>query len=382
MISDEDLQVLVSTRMRQLVDQPPAGRDLMSMIRRDSARRRGRIAAVGSSLSVTGVVVVCVGASGALGTHGAPDFVAVPGDLVASASPALDVVTSPAATVAATVTTGGPSAAAIPSTPGASSAQVTVTPAAQDAATLREAPFYYERTVNEQNGIRSVRQAWIGRDTAGRVEQPAPGSTTDTVMTFDKADFTTAAGAKLTWDDFSTTPTPGTVHRWLFPSPASSIRDYGYDLTGTARGDEYAFSSGEGLLRETPTTPAFRLAVVDAMEQVPGVVVRASATDELGRSGIMLSLHAAPNVGVATSTTEDIVDPVDGRLLQSSIVDPPMCPSGSAIWRGVYLDSGPVPTDTTVVAEASAVPTGPPANCALPGEGLPPGASVTSRPAA
>jgi hypothetical protein len=379
MISDEDLQVAVSSRMRQLVDRPPAGRDLMPAIRRASARRRARLAAVTSGLGVTGVVVAGASASGAFGTAPAPRSVAGSGGQAASASPALDASTSPTAT--APVMAGRTSSAVAASTAPASSALVPVAPAAEDAATLRGARFYYERTVNEQYGIRSVRKAWIGKDTDGRVEQPAPGSTTNTVMAIGKTDFTTAAGAKLTWDDFSTTPTQATLHAWMYPTPAASIKDYGYDLTGTPRGDEYAFNSGEDLLRETPTTSAFRLAVVEAMKQVPGVVVRNSATDEIGRTGAMLSLHAAPNVGVATSAKQDIIDPTNGRLLQSTIIDPTACPSGSVMWRGIYLESGPVPTDTTVVAGALPFPGGTPANCVMPGESLPPGASVTSRPA-
>ena len=356
----------LSRRLRRLVDEPPAGRDLAAAVRRASAQRKARIAALGSGLGVTTVVVggaalagVFTGSSPSGAVGGAP----VGASTVAT--PTIPTGAQPSAVVASAVASAkavGPSVA--PTTTGAAAPQ-----------------FWYERTINEQFGIRTVRRAWVGSNESIRYQQPDPGRSTVTTVT-EKWDETTAAGATLTWSDFVTAPTTVQLHAWMYETPAASVKHFGHDLTGTARADVYAFETAMQLLVETPATPAFRLAVIEAAKQVPGVTVADGVTDEIGRTGVQLSLHTAPDVGDGTSTDRDLVDPADGRLLQGELTDDSVCPAGSLVWRAVYLELGYVPDDKTALPETIAAPTGQPANCVTDGQNPPPGATVTSLPAA
>jgi hypothetical protein len=371
-MSDEEQ---LGRRLRAASANPPAGRDLLRGVHRASARRKARLAAVGSGLGVATVVAGGAGLAGIF-SDGRTTAAGGVGTATASAAPALSPSASTPAATALSPAVAPPASAPAVSAPSAlpSAGAAPTTPAVA-------AEYWYQRTINEQYGIRSVRRAWVGSDGSLKFQQPFPGkSTAETVK--DKWVFRTDSGASLSWSDFGTVPSAAQLHAWLYETPAASVKDFGHDLTGTPRANEYAFESGLQLLVETPATSAFRLAVIEAVKQVPGVTVAESVKDEVGRTGTQLSLHAAPDVGVATSTTSDIVDPVDGRLLQGEITDDSACPAGSLIWRAVYLESGSVANDTTVLPETIAAPTGQPANCSLPGAGVPPGASVTSRPAA
>lgn len=386
MTTDHELQEELASRMHCLVAQPPAGRNLMPGIRKAAHRRRTRVAAVSSSLGVTGVVVAgAVTAASLKGNPTAP--------LTVAATPSSDATPAVAPSAAATpsaaaATSAAPSAVstspvppsdkAVPTSPAPSHVQTTSL--GDTAADLLAAPYYYQRTINEQYGRRTERRAWIGRTAQGHVEQPLGGQAGVQSIPIGTAEFSTNYGEKLSWADFTVAPSSGQLHEWMYATRAQQVKDFGYDLAGTTRGNQLAFKEGEELLSETPTVPAFRLAVLDAMKQVPGVVVTSPVTDEIGRTGVQLSLNAGPNMGVGT--TLDIVDPSDGRLLQSTLADTPACSAGSVIWRAVYLEAGAVPDDTSVLPEVAVPTLGQAADCVLPGEQTPPAIASAAAPGA
>lgn len=366
----------LSRRLHGLVAHPPAGRNLMPAIHKASGRRKARFAAVGSGLGVATVVAGGAGLAGVFSDSRTTVAGGV-GTATASAPPALSPSASaPAATAPAPTVAPPASVSAVPApsaVPSASAAPTTTTAAAPE--------YWYQRTINEQYGIRSVRRAWVDQNGTITFEQPS-GSDPKPIRRTMAWTPPTVTGVPVSWSDFASTPSAAQLRAWMFETPAESVKHFGHDLTGTPRANEYAFDAGMALLLETPASPAFRLAVIDAVEQIPGVTVTTSVTDEVGRTGTQLSLHSAPDVGDPTSTEQNIIDPVDGRLLQGALVDTTACPAGSLIWRAVYLESGLVPDNKTVLPQGVAAPTGQPANCAVAGDRVPPGSTVTTLPAA
>lgn len=375
MTSDHELQDQLSSRLHLLVAEPPAGRNLMPGIRKAARRRRTRVAAVSSTLGVTGVVVAGAVTTAAVRSNPATGA-AVGLASTSSAGPSLGPRPTAAASPS-TLPSVGPGQSAVPAVtpavaPAATTPPVGIVTAPTDPATVRAAPFYYSRTVNEQDGIRTAETTWAGQFSAGHSTVTSADGTHPFGPPAAPFTFETNYSTKLTWADFSTVPSAAALHEWMYGTPEKSRHLYGVDLTGTARGDQYAFSEGIDLITGTPTTAAFRRAVVAAVEQVRGVVVTQGATDEVGRTGIQLSLKAGGDVGAAGTTNEDIVDLKDGRLLQGTLSDADACQDGNVIWRGVYLEDGAVPNESTVVQPAVDAPTGHAASCVLPGEQTPP----------
>ena len=376
MTSDHELQDQLSSRLHLLVAEPPAGRNLMPGIRKAARRRRTRVAAVSSTLGVTGVVVA--GAVTTAAVRSNPVTGAAVGLAPTSSAGPASVPSSTAPARPSTVPSVGPGQSAVPAvTPTVVPAATTTPPigvvtAPTDPAAVRAAPFYYSRTVNEQYGIRTAEATWAGQFSAGHSTVTSADGTHPFGPPVTPFTFETNYRTKLTWADFSTVPSAAELHEWMYGTPEQSRHLYGVDLTGTARGDQYAFSEGIDLITGMPTTAAFRLAVIAAVEQVRGVVLTQGVTDEVGRTGTQLALKAGGDVGAAGTTNEDIVDLNDGRLLQGTLSDADACHDGNVIWRGVYLEEGAVPNESTVVQPAVDAPTGHAASCVLPGEQAPP----------
>ncbi len=333
MTTDEELQDAFASRLHGLVSQPPAGRNLMPGIHKAAHRRRTRVAAVSSSLGVTGVVVA--GAVTATSLKGSP---------AAQPIQAAAATSAPAATatpsVPATTTTPAPPTDKVPPT-SAVPTHVMVAPRGDSAAELRAAPYYYQRSIFEQDGQRSERRIWQAQTGNGHVEQPGPDPAVVISMSTGPADFMGEGGQPMTWADFSSTPTSAQMHQWLYGS------------TGT----RLAFKDVHDLLAETPTSKAFRLVALHEIEQIPGVTVTSSVTDEVGRNGKALTL----------GDTRYIVDPTDGRLLQEELLSAGCTGSSNVAYRSVLLEAGSVGAGDEVLAPQTAGPTGVPADCGLAG---------------
>jgi hypothetical protein len=330
MTTDDDLQEAFSRRLHGLVAHPPAGRNLLPGIRKAAGRRRARVAAVSSGLGVTGVVVAGAVTSASLQRSPAAQRVEA-----AAPSPSTSAATTPATVPSQAASKQLPPTDKVPTT-SPLPPHVVVAGLGDDAAALRAAPYYYQRTMYEDRGQWVYRSIWQSRTGAGRLEQPDPVSGTVTSMDLGPADFTGEGGQLLTWADFSSTPSAGQMHQWLFG----------------ATGTRLAFKDVHDLLAETPSTKAFRLAALTAIEQIPGVTVTASVKDAIGRTGEQ----------VALGSTRYIIDPADGRLLQEDLLSD-SCSSGVG-YRSVLLEAGAVGADNQVLAEQPVHPTGAPAGCA------------------
>ena len=274
----------LSRRLHGLVAQPPVGRNLVPAIRKAAARRRTGYLALGSGVGVTTVVL---GGAGLVGAFNASGDTAPP---LVGATPSRSVAVSPPNPISAVAI---PSRLGLPSAPaaaGSSALAPSMLPSASPSASVSTgvptssspgslgpaaANFFYSRTDNEQYGIRTVVGRWFSRTAEGAaaatsVNTSKPGEP-PSLLQFD---YRTHYNDEVPWAAFSVVPSAEQLHRWMFGSPVEAKTLFGYDLTGTARGNEYAFQEGLWLINETPSTPAFRLAVLEALKAVPGVASR------------------------------------------------------------------------------------------------------------
>jgi hypothetical protein len=340
-------------------------------------RRRRSAAAAGTAALVTTIAVSAdVISHPATNRTAAPTATSLttptPRAASSAAASALPSSTTVPATSGVPVTTPAGQASTAPSTPGA-----TVSPMSVAApAALRNAPFYYSRELSEQYGRRIVVKSWLSQFDSPVANGGPADSTPEhpVVAVSDKVKM--YYGQSITWSDFQTTPSAAQLHLWLYGTAAGSQRYFGKQIQGSVRSYVYAMDTGADLVQGTPATDAFRLSVLAALKQVPGVVVTPQVRDEIGRSGVELTLNAQ---SAGMGTLRDIFDPIDGTLLQSAIYTADgTCASGNLEWRAVFLEQGIVANVDTVITPLASPALGSPASCLEPGQQPPPPALATS----
>jgi hypothetical protein len=207
-------------------------------------------------------------------------------------------------------------------------------------------------------GVPEIRQAWIGIDGSGRLEQtlgnitfPSPADraawvaagSPDLQGAADRGDHTYAQGG-LSYLDLSSLPTD--------PAKLQTLVEQRV-IEGGPSGDWETFAILGDMLRETHASPDLRAAIYDIAANLPGVEFVGKTTDASGRPGI--------GVAYTSSGTKDelIFDPKTSALLgeTSVIVDPsqlgdpgmgPLGPVGSVLYATVYLDSSVVDSTQAV----------------------------------
>ncbi len=207
-------------------------------------------------------------------------------------------------------------------------------------------------------GIPETRQAWIGTDGSGRLEQTLgkitfPSSADRAAWVAagspnlpgaaDRGDHTYAQGG-LHYFDLSGLPTD--------PAKLQTLVEQRV-IEGGPSGDWETFAILGDMLRETYASPDLRAAVYDIAANLPGVEFVGKTVDASGRPGI--------GVAYTNGGTKDelIFDPKTSALLgeTSVIVDPsqlggdstdPVGSVGSVLYAAVYLDSGVVDSTQAV----------------------------------
>lgn len=211
-------------------------------------------------------------------------------------------------------------------------------------------------------GVPEIRQAWIGTDGSGRLEQtlgkitfPSPADraawvaagSPDLQGAADPGDDTYAHGG-LHYFDLSGLPTD--------PAKLQTLVEQRVIEDGPS-GDWETFAILGDMLRETYASPDLRAAIYNIAANLPGVEFLGKTTDASGRPGIGVSYT---HLG---TKDELIFDPRTSALLGESqvIVDPsqrgeggmgPVGPAGSVVFSVVHLDSGVVDS-TQAVPSAS-----------------------------
>ncbi|MGV9804879.1 CU044_5270 family protein [Micromonospora chersina] len=112
-----------------------------------------------------------------------------------------------------------------------------------------------------------------------------------------------------------------------------------YADTGAAEGrDHFLFHSGAALVLDLPVSPQVRAAAYRMLAALPGVTSLGRVTDQLGRSGVAVTVTRQGDFG--TAQTRLIVDPTTGQALaqESWVADSPS--SWTAVIAARWSDDG------------------------------------------
>lgn len=180
------------------------------------------------------------------------------------------------------------------------------------------ASYWYSVSTYVRDGQTYRREIWIGHHDPSVLRDP--GVAPD-LIPLGPGEFP-AGETSLTWDELYALPT----------DPSQLETTLRADIQGAGNSDDSELFVMVGdLLRESPASPALRMALYDVAAAIPGVQVTGHVTDPLGRSG----------TGIERDGQVYVIDTTTGEILDEAV-------NG---FRSTYLTQGP--TDTAPTSTAS-----------------------------